>query len=145
MNERVWVVDDNALILKMLEEILTNYGYEVRTFNHPATVINKLMNYTSEKIELPAVMLVDYYMPDLKGPDLVRTIRELGQPFNRISFIGITSSSEDGEPAEEFTKLGLLLLRKGEFHSQDILIRVMRAQADREKTGAIVPLRKDEM
>lgn len=137
MSDRVWVVDDNELILRMIFDILSKNGYQVKSFNHPAVVINKLMSHQSSgsEIELPQVMLVDYWMPDLKGPDLVRTIRKLGPPFTNISFIGFTSSDAPAADAE-FASLGMFVLRKPDFHESDLLIRVMRAQVDRDKTGS---------
>jgi CheY-like chemotaxis protein len=133
--ELVWVVDDNELILRMLHDILKKHDYDVKSFNHPAVVISRLINSEPEHVSLPHVMLVDYWMPDLTGAELVRSIRQMGEPYNRISFVGITSRDEP-EADAEYTKLGMFLLRKPDFNESDILIRVMRAQIDRDKTGA---------
>jgi len=134
MSDRVWVVDDNEMILRMIYDILKKNGYEVNCFNHPAVVVNRLLNVSLTGEKLPQVMLVDYWMPDLKGTELVKTIRQMGPPYDNISFVGITSRDEP-EADAEFTKLGILLLRKPDFHESDMLIRVMRAQIDRDKTG----------
>ena len=134
MSDRVWVVDDNEMILRMVFDILSKNGYEVKSFNHPAVVIQRLMNYKMAGEPLPQVMLVDYWMPDLNGAELIKTIRGMGEDFQNISFVGITSRDEP-QADSDFTALGIFLLRKPDFHESDMLIRVMRAQIDRNKTG----------
>lgn len=131
MTERVWVVDDNELILRMIFDILSKNGYSVKSFNHPAIVMNRLMNAKLVNEDLPHVMIVDYYMPDLTGTELIKAIKEMG--FANISFVGITGRDES-EADAEFTKLGVLLLRKPDIHESDMLIRVMRAMIERTKT-----------
>lgn len=137
MAERVWIVDDNQLLLRLMGDILERNGYEVRTFDHPATVINTLMNLKFTEEKPPHVMIVDYWMPDLRGTQLVEEIRKMSD-VRDISFVGITSRDEP-EADAEFTKLGIYLLRKPIIHESDMLIRVMRAIAERspdDATGA---------
>lgn len=134
MSERVWVVDDNEMILRMIFDILSKNGYEVKNFNHPAVVMNRLMNSPIKGEPLPQVMLVDYWMPELTGAQLIDSIRKLGDQYRNIAFVGITSRNEP-EADAEFTKRGVFLLRKPDFHESDMLIRVMRAQIERTQTG----------
>jgi CheY-like chemotaxis protein len=126
----------------MIFDILSKNRYQVKSYNHPAIAIHKLLNYEALKLELPQVMLVDYWMPDLNGAEFIKTVRQMGPPWDNISFVGITSRDEP-EADAEFTKLGVFLLRKPDFHESDMLIRIMRAQIDRDKTGAW-PLKKSE-
>lgn len=144
MSDRVWVVDDNDMILKMVFDILTKNGYQVKCFNHPAVVINRLMNIHEKHEMLPQVMLVDYFMPDLNGTELIDTIRSMGKEYHNISFVGITSRDEP-EADAEFTKRGVLLLRKPDFREADMLIRVMRAQVERTQTGTWPIVTPDEI
>lgn len=147
MSERVWIVDDNQMVLKILSDILVKNGYNAKEFNHPAEVIKRLLEADYDSAKLPQVMLVDYWLPDLKGSELIRTIRELGAPYTNISFVGITASKGENasEADTEFARLGVFVLRKPGFHESDLLIRVMRAQVERTKTGSWPIITPDEI
>jgi DNA-binding NtrC family response regulator len=133
MKDRVWVLDDNNMITKVVGDILTHHGYEVLTFNQPTAAIQRLMNSEKTGERLPQVMIVDYWMPDLKGHEFIKTVREWGYPWNNISFVGMSITDED-QAAMEFAKLGVFILRKPNFNDDDLLLRVMRAQIEREQT-----------
>lgn len=69
----VFVVDDSPLILKQFDSLLTSWGYSVRSFQDPATVLQAL-TYSN-----PAVFFLDINMPGLTGFDLVKQIRRQPQ------------------------------------------------------------------
>jgi CheY-like chemotaxis protein len=69
----VFVVDDSPLILKQFESLVTSWGYSVRSFQDPTTVIQAI------KCSKPAVFFLDINMPGITGFDLVKEIRRQHQ------------------------------------------------------------------
>jgi DNA-binding response OmpR family regulator len=72
-NPEVFVVDDSPLILKQFESLVKSWGYSVRSFHKPSTVLEALANAH------PAVFFLDINMPDITGFDLVKQIRRQPQ------------------------------------------------------------------
>ena len=68
-NSEIFVVDDSPLILKQFEGLVTRWGYSVRSFHNPTTV---LLAMTQAH---PAVFFLDINMPGITGFDLVKQIR----------------------------------------------------------------------
>ncbi|HEY9833047.1 MAG TPA: response regulator [Stenomitos sp.] len=69
----IFVVDDSPLILKQFETLMTNWGYFVRAFNDPTTVLQAIPHSN------PAVFFLDINMPGITGFDLVKQIRRQPQ------------------------------------------------------------------
>jgi len=67
---KILIVDDNMLILRYLENELTNIGLEVETYNNPLEVLNK----TGEKNWNLAI--VDINMPDMNGYDFISKLKD---------------------------------------------------------------------
>lgn len=80
----VFVVDDSPLILKQFESLVTSWGYSVRSFHCPSTVLEAI------KHSNPAVFFLDINMPDITGFDLVKQIRRQPQ-FASVPIIMLTA------------------------------------------------------
>ena len=93
MTAKVLVVDDSAMNVKMLADILTFRGYEVVT---AAGGNEGLAKVHSEK---PDLVLLDVMMPDLDGYSVCRAIRE--QPETAILPVVMVTALD---PAEERIK-----------------------------------------
>jgi CheY-like chemotaxis protein len=65
---RVLVVDDNAEVRAMLEDVLTSLGYVTRTAADGAAAVRAVLT------ESPDVVLLDVYMPGLSGVGALPTI-----------------------------------------------------------------------
>lgn len=72
-NPEIFVVDDSPLILKQFESLVKGWGYSVRVFEDPASVL-QAMKYSN-----PSVFCLDINMPGLTGFDLVKQIRRQPQ------------------------------------------------------------------
>ncbi len=68
----VWIADDSPLDLENARRILS-HRYRVRTFADGAQVLEQL-----SRAERPAVLILDWMMPEMSGLDVVRFLR--GQP-----------------------------------------------------------------
>ena len=71
--ETVMIVDDEAALVNLSEEILAELGYEPIGFSSPRAALNA---FESDPERFDAV-LTDEAMPDLTGTELVRAIRLL--------------------------------------------------------------------
>lgn len=67
---RVWVVDDNQLHAEACREALGS-SFHVDVFHDGAVVLEKMVAGGT-----PDALVVDWYMPDVSGIDLVRALRD---------------------------------------------------------------------
>lgn len=70
---RVLVVDDDAVILELVAEALTEMGYAVDTAAGGAEALDRLAHTE------PAVLLLDLRMPRVSGWDVARALQEAGR------------------------------------------------------------------
>ncbi len=80
----IFVVDDSPLILKQFENLVTSWGYSVRSFHGPAAVLQAL-NHSN-----PTAFFLDINMPGITGFDLVKQIRRQPQ-FASVPIIMLTA------------------------------------------------------
>lgn len=69
---RLLLVDDDAMVLRVLEDLLETKGFTVTAFNDPRLALD----FLSQAPELIDVVITDNNMPKLKGVDLARCARE---------------------------------------------------------------------
>ena len=70
---KILVVDDNPVILKIIANILEKEGLEVRTADNGLSALEVL------KIFTPQIMIIDIVMPKISGDKLCRIIRSKAQ------------------------------------------------------------------
>lgn len=66
--QRIYLVDDDELIISMLSRVLKNGGYEVRTANTADGIVSKIKSWN------PAVVLLDIRIADKSGIDVLKDI-----------------------------------------------------------------------
>ncbi len=66
---RVLIVDDDASITLFCDAVLRHNGMETRTLNQPMEIFTALADFE------PDVILVDLYMPDVNGLELLALLR----------------------------------------------------------------------
>ena len=96
----ILVVEDDDDCRAVLQDLLELSGYEVRTCPDARHAIE------AARAERPALMLVDYVMPDQSGAWVVRTLRENGVDVPVV----VTTGSNEGRAEAE--ALGLRSLEK---------------------------------
>jgi FixJ family two-component response regulator len=82
----IWLLDDDASMLKALGRLLMSAGFSVEKFNHPAAFLSKLKQAGC------SVAVLDVWMPDMSGLDLLVLMRSRG---HRAPFIFITAFPEE--------------------------------------------------
>jgi FixJ family two-component response regulator len=76
----IWLLDDDASMLKALGRLLNSAGFTVKKFNHPADFLSEL-----EQREC-RVAILDVWMPDMNGLEVQACLRR-ESPKTRIIFI----------------------------------------------------------
>ena len=72
MKERILIIEDDDLILKMLRRSLVYEGYQVDTAMDGESGLNLLRD------NKPALVILDWMLPGMDGLEVCRRIRELG-------------------------------------------------------------------
>jgi FixJ family two-component response regulator len=86
----IWLLDDDASMLKALGRLMSSAGFTVEKFNHPATFLARL------KCDECHVAILDVWMPDMNGLE-VQTCLRRDSPETRIIFI----SGRDDPPVRK--------------------------------------------
>lgn len=85
--KRVMLVDDSAIVTKMVSKYLSERGYEVEVTNSPFGVTGRLKEY------MPDVVLMDLGLPGLSGEKLLELCR--GNKECSATKIVLFSSSDE--------------------------------------------------
>jgi twitching motility two-component system response regulator PilG len=72
----VLVIDDSAVVRKIIEIILRREGGQVISYSDPVEAMRDL---TEQRVPLPDVALVDLLLPKMDGYDLIRRMRAHSQ------------------------------------------------------------------
>ncbi|MGQ0508661.1 MAG: ATP-binding response regulator [Myxococcaceae bacterium] len=87
----IWIVDDSPLDLESARRILAN-RYPVRCFKHGTQVLELLANEAP-----PAVLVMDWVMPDLNGIEILKFLRSPESGFDQLQVLLLTARRESGQ------------------------------------------------
>ena len=87
-NGNILVVEDNAMVLEMVREVLERSGYLVLAASHPEEAL-EMMRTRSEPMDL---LLSDVVMPQMSGPELHERLNELLPGLRGLFMSGYASS-----------------------------------------------------
>ena len=76
----IWLLDDDASMLKALGRLLNSAGFAVEKFNRPADFLSRLKQRECR------VAVLDVWMPDMNGLEVQACLRR-DSPATRIIFI----------------------------------------------------------
>jgi CheY-like chemotaxis protein len=100
----VMVLDDNRLIGKMFTDILEPYGYEVLAIERPSEALELLRNLT------PAVIIVDYVLPEMNGIEFVKKVRSLRRKeVANVPIVGLSGADPIDDIKKRFAEAGISL------------------------------------
>ena len=85
----ILVVEDDDDCRTVLQDLLEVNGYQVRTCPDAQHAVQAALSAP------PALMLIDYMMPDHDGGWVVQSLREVGGPAASVPVI-LTTGSQDG-------------------------------------------------
>ncbi|MCX7769636.1 MAG: response regulator [Proteobacteria bacterium] len=109
----VYIVDDDPDALRLLEKIVKEAGYEVKTITSGKEVIEYLT------IERPGLILLDLFMPEITGFDVIEYIRKTPN-LSGIPIIIITGGDLTKEQREFLDDGKLKIFFKTKFTSEEL-------------------------
>jgi len=113
----VYVVDDNRAVRDSLVSLLTSNGIAVRSFASAKDFLTRRAQGAS------GCLILDLYMPELSGLELLRLLRARG---NRIPVIAI-SGRRDGVLDAALTREGVMAILSKPFDDKELLGLIDRA------------------
>ena len=88
---RVLVVEDDSVARRQIEAALAGGEFEVVPMENGATALKRLQSPGA-----PRLVLVDWEMPELDGPSLLRKLRaDANRPFTYVLMVTIRDRRED--------------------------------------------------
>ncbi len=103
MKKKVLVIDDNANNLLLERDLLEVAGFEVFEAENAADGI------AIARKEKPNIIIMDVRLPDMRGPDAARILRQ-DKKLDDIPIIFVTASvmAEGKEELKDITKSGFI-------------------------------------
>lgn len=89
VNHKIFVVEDDNDISRLVRHNLEMAGYRVRTFSATSHVLGEAQR------ERPSLFLLDIMVPGGDGLELCRQIRQAGTPVAGIPIIFLTAKTEE--------------------------------------------------
>jgi serine/threonine-protein kinase len=116
---RILVIEDEEVIRTLIEELLSEQGYEVLTASNGADGVRKTFS------EVPDVVMTDIKMPDMDGLAYIKRIRSKIPPSS-LPIIVVSSMSMEDTIDEAFA-LGATDYLLKPFRNPELLMRVQVA------------------
>ena len=99
MNKHILVIDDNAHMRSILQEVLEGEAYVVDTAGDGLIALDKIMHQQ----DMPAVILLDLDMPRLDGLQLIEALRQ----HEEACLDSIIVLSGDMDALQQASRLGI--------------------------------------
>ncbi len=131
MNDTILIVDDEPAILDTLANVLQDEGYHVVTADSGRAALSRLQH------EMPAVILLDIWMPDRDGLDTLQQIKQRHPEATVIMMSGHGSI----ETAVRATKLGAYDYIEKPLSSEKVLLVLRHAITEQQLTVENLTLR----
>ena len=88
--KRILIVEDNELNMKLLNDVLEAYGYDIVKTGSGAAVLDLARTHR------PDLVLMDIQLPDMSGLEAVRQLKSDGQTQS-IPVIAVTAFAMSGD------------------------------------------------
>lgn len=109
---RVFLIDDDGLILSMLSRALGNEGYEVQTYASGEEVVSRVRSFN------PDVVMLDIRLPGKSGMELLEEIVRSGMDTQVV----MLTSDDTAETAIRAMKLGAVDYLTKPFHLDEVVL-----------------------
>ena len=135
MNERILIAEDDADMRELLEEILSDAGYETVSAANGRLALAKI----SDESRMIDLVVTDVQMPEIKGDELLTKVRQIRAetPVLVITAFGSV------ENAVEMVKKGAYSYLTKPFQTKDLLLVIEAALAASETQRAQARLRRE--
>ncbi|MBP1908653.1 response regulator [Methanolobus bombayensis] len=108
------VIDDDPMVVEMISEMISSFGYDVITAGGGKEGIEKAFE------TLPDAMIVDLMMPDVSGLQVISTLKSDPRTIE-IPVIVCTAKDMQADEMDYLNNNALTVLQKGEFSKEDLL------------------------
>jgi DNA-binding NtrC family response regulator len=109
---RVFILDDDELIVSMLSRALRNEGYDVRTETEAHDVVKRIESWS------PDVVLLDIKLPDRDGMDILQEV--ISKEIN--TQVVMLTADDTAETAVKAMKFGAVDYLTKPFHTDEVRI-----------------------
>jgi len=116
LSRDILIVDDEVANLKLLKELLSRKGYQVRFSDRPQLAIDSAVS------QPPAVILLDVKMPEMDGFEVCRRLKQ-DERTREVPVIFISALHEVEDKIRGFGAGGVDFITKP-FHEEEVLARV---------------------
>jgi diguanylate cyclase (GGDEF)-like protein len=113
---RVLAVDDSPFSRKLLEHALHGQPYEVAFAKDGKEALASILEFR------PNILITDWMLPDLSGPELCRKIRK--ESTNRYTYVILVTSNVEKESIVEGLAAGADDYLTKPFHEKELVARV---------------------
>ncbi len=114
---KVLIIDDDQSMLQLWETVFKKEGLEVISISLPKVGIDEAKN------QKPDIILVDQIMPDMKGNDLLKILKE--DPATKIIPVAIVSNYNDENLMREAIEIGAVdYILKYQVTPQDLVAKI---------------------
>lgn len=124
--ETILVVDDEPMVSRLVQEMLSSYGYNILTAPNGREALNL---YRARGAEI-ALVITDVVMPEMQGPELCREIQKL-RPAARVL---LTSGYSRSEELRDLIAEGVPWIQKP-YQGDDLAYKVRRVLDDQFLTS----------
>jgi DNA-binding NtrC family response regulator len=129
---KVFILDDDELILSMLSKVLKNEGYTVNAESDTDDIVDKVRDWQ------PDVMLLDIRLPKRNGIDILRDIKAEGLSTGVV----MLTADDTAETAVKAMKLGAIDYLTKPFNTEEVKIVISNAIEKEHLKQEVVYLRK---
>jgi len=112
----ILIVDDEIANLKLLKELLSHEGYQVRPADHPQVAIDSAL------AQPPALILLDVKMPEMDGFEVCRCLKQ-DERTREVPVIFISALHEVDDKLRSFEVGGVDYITKP-FQEEEVLARI---------------------
>ena len=116
----IWLLDDDASMLRALGRLLKSAGFSVERFNHPVAFLSRLEQ------AICRVVVSDVWMPVMNGLQVQACLRE-NSPETRIIFM---TGRDDSSVRETALDAGAFAFLTKPFEDETLLQLIHKAVAD---------------
>lgn len=121
----VWLVEDDVLLRRALQEMLRSWGAQVRTWEDAETLIDDLPQIMMHAPDsLPDTVLTDYRLPGMSGVQLVQLLSQQLRPKRPRLQSLIISGDTDPSELQRLGASGLTVIPKP-FRSERLLEQLL--------------------
>jgi DNA-binding NtrC family response regulator len=110
--QKIYLVDDDELIISMLSRVLKSGGYEVRTASNADGIVSKIKSWN------PAVVLLDIRIADQSGIDVLKDLVDQAIPTQVV----MLTADDTAETAVKAMKLGAADYLTKPFNVDEVII-----------------------